>query len=64
MTEFTEYLIMRHGQSVADVEKRFEGRADSRLTDKDLRQVRLAAEQNSLRLRHAACRQPNQFRRV
>lgn len=44
MARFTEYLIMRHGQSVADVQERFEGRSDFCLTDKGLRQARLAAE--------------------
>lgn len=38
------YLVLRHGHSVADLEKRFEGRADFPLNDKGLGQARLAAD--------------------
>lgn len=42
----TEFLVMRHGQSRADLAqpKKFEGRYDSPLTQKGLRQAALAAE--------------------
>jgi probable phosphoglycerate mutase len=45
-TRYTEFLVMRHGQSVADVAKPkvFEGRMDSPLTEAGLDQARLAAK--------------------
>ena len=38
-----EILVLRHGQSVADIENRHEGRADFPLTDLGRQQARLAA---------------------
>ncbi|GAB4528184.1 MAG: histidine phosphatase family protein [Anaerolineales bacterium] len=38
------FLLMRHGQSQADLEDRLEGRADYPLTDLGRRQARLAAD--------------------
>jgi 2,3-bisphosphoglycerate-dependent phosphoglycerate mutase len=38
-----EILVLRHGQSVADIEKRYEGRADFPLTELGRAQARLAA---------------------
>lgn len=38
-----EILVLRHGQSVADIEKRHEGRADFPLTELGREQARLAA---------------------
>lgn len=44
--DYTELLVLRHGQSEADVAKPkiFEGRLNTRLTDAGLLQARLAAE--------------------
>lgn len=38
-----EILLVRHGQSVADIEKRHEGRADYELTDLGVRQANALA---------------------
>src|SRR5438105_4009405 len=38
-----DLFVMRHGQSVGDIENRFEGRADFPLTDLGRKQARLAA---------------------
>ncbi len=38
-----EILVLRHGQSVADIENRYEGRADFPLTELGREQARLAA---------------------
>jgi len=44
--DYIEFVVMRHGQSTADVAKpkRFEGQADNPLTETGLDQARLAAE--------------------
>lgn len=42
-SEFLSLFILRHGQSVADVEGVFEGCLDSPLTEKGIEQARLAA---------------------
>lgn len=41
---YIEFLIIRHGQSTADVENRFEGHADFPLTELGMEQARQAAE--------------------
>ena len=41
---FIEFLIIRHGQSTADIENLYEGRADFPLTDLGMEQARLAAK--------------------
>lgn len=41
---FTEYLVMRHGQSEADLQHVFEGCLDTPLTKQGLHDGRLAAE--------------------
>jgi 2,3-bisphosphoglycerate-dependent phosphoglycerate mutase len=38
-----ELLVVRHGQSVADIENRFEGRADFELTDLGIEQAKRVA---------------------
>lgn len=38
-----ELLVVRHGQSIADIENRFEGRADFELTDLGIKQANQAA---------------------
>jgi 2,3-bisphosphoglycerate-dependent phosphoglycerate mutase len=39
-----DLLVVRHGQSIADIEDRFEGRADFELTDLGMQQAKLAAD--------------------
>lgn len=39
-----EFLVLRHGQSLGDIENRHEGRADLPLTDLGRQQARLASE--------------------
>jgi 2,3-bisphosphoglycerate-dependent phosphoglycerate mutase len=39
-----ELLVVRHGQSVADIENRFEGRADFELTELGIEQAKRAAD--------------------
>lgn len=39
-----DILVMRHGQSIADIEKRLEGRADFELTELGCRQAFMASE--------------------
>ena len=39
-----EILVVRHGQSVADLEDRHEGRADFQLTELGCMQAKCAAE--------------------
>lgn len=46
---FTTFLVMRHGQSMADLDGRFEGWLDCALTDKGLAQARRASWNISLR---------------
>lgn len=43
-SEFTEYIVMRHGQSEADLQHVFEGWLDTPLTKQGLHDAQLAAE--------------------
>lgn len=47
-----ELLVVRHGQSIADIENRFEGRADFELTNLGIKQANQAASWINTYYRH------------